>query len=163
MTHITIRRIETSDAKAISEIYTHTNAYTGTLQMPHPSLPQWEKRFANIPDHVYAYAAIIDGEIVGNLSVTLATNPRRRHVADMGIGVKDAFQGQGIGNELMKTAVDLADNWLNLTRLELTVFTDNAAAIALYQKHGFIIEGEARAFAFRNGEYADAYFMARIK
>ncbi len=37
--------------------------------------------------------------------------------------------------------MDLADNWLNLQRLELTVYSDNAAAIALYRKFGFEQEG----------------------
>ena len=28
---------------------------------------------------------------------------------------------------------------------------------------GFVIEGTHKAFAFREGEYVDAYFMARVK
>ncbi len=63
----------------------------------------------------------------------------------------------------MEAALDLADNWLDLVRLELTVYADNAAGIALYEKFGFVIEGTQRLFAFRNGEYVDAYSMARIK
>jgi putative acetyltransferase len=63
----------------------------------------------------------------------------------------------------MEAALDLADNWLNLTRVELTVYTDNAAGIALYEKFGFEIEGTHRRYAFRNGEYADAYSMARVR
>jgi L-phenylalanine/L-methionine N-acetyltransferase len=63
----------------------------------------------------------------------------------------------------MEAALDLADNWLDLTRVELSVYTDNAAAVALYKKFGFEIEGTRRRYAFRNGEYADAYSMARIK
>jgi putative acetyltransferase len=61
----------------------------------------------------------------------------------------------------MEAALDLADNWLNLTRVELTVFTGNVAAVALYEKFGFEIEGTHRRYAFRNGEYVDAYAMAR--
>ena len=58
-------------------------------------------------------------------------------------------------------ALDVADNWIGYTRLELTVYTDNAAAVALYRKAGFVIEGTARRYALRNGEYVDAYMMAR--
>lgn len=47
----------------------------------------------------------------------------------------------------METALDLADNWLGLSRVELTVFTDNATAIALYEKFGFEIEATHRRFA----------------
>ena len=40
---------------------------------------------------------------------------------------------------------------------------DNAEAVRLYYKSGFVIEGTHKAFAFREGEYADAYYMARVK
>jgi putative acetyltransferase len=63
----------------------------------------------------------------------------------------------------MSAMVDLADNWLNVSRLELTVYTDNVRAIALYRKFGFAIEGTHKAYALRNGEYVDAHFMARLK
>jgi L-phenylalanine/L-methionine N-acetyltransferase len=63
----------------------------------------------------------------------------------------------------MQAVVDLADRWLNLTRIELTVFTDNEAAIALYRKFKFEIEGTLRKYAFRDGTFVDAYMMARIK
>ena len=57
----------------------------------------------------------------------------------------------------------MADNWLNLKRVELQVYTDNARAIHLYEKFDFVIEGTHKAFAFRDGEYVDAYSMARVK
>ena len=63
----------------------------------------------------------------------------------------------------MQAALDLADNWLQYTRIELTVFTDNADAIALYRKFGFEIEGTHKQYAFRNGRFEDVYAMARIK
>jgi putative acetyltransferase len=42
------------------------------------------------------------------------------------------------------------------------VFTDNARAIALYQRFGFRVEGTYRAYALRDGVYADALAMARL-
>jgi L-phenylalanine/L-methionine N-acetyltransferase len=62
---------------------------------------------------------------------------------------------------LLRAALDLADDWLNLSRVELHVYTDNAAAIALHEKLG--IEGTHRRFALRNGRYVDAYSMARVR
>ncbi len=63
----------------------------------------------------------------------------------------------------MDAATDLADNWLNLLRLELDVYTDNEPAIRLYKKFDFVIEGTQKVYAFRDGSYVDAYRMARIK
>ncbi len=59
--------------------------------------------------------------------------------------------------------VDLADNWLGLTRLDLRVYVDNVPAITLYRKFGFEIEGTHQRFAFRDGEYVDAHVMARLR
>jgi RimJ/RimL family protein N-acetyltransferase len=39
----------------------------------------------------------------------------------------------------------------------------NAIGIALYEKFGFEIEGTHRRYAFRDGEYVDAYSMARVR
>jgi putative acetyltransferase len=77
--------------------------------------------------------------------------------------VHDDFQGRGVGHRMMQAVLDLADNWLGLTRLELTVYTDNAPAVRLYEGCGFSIEGTHRNFALRNGEFVDAHAMARLR
>ncbi|WP_261881629.1 GNAT family N-acetyltransferase [Vibrio pelagius] len=160
---IQVRRTEPSDARSVKEIYECPNAFRGTLQLPHPSLDLWEKRLTHVPEHVYSYVALYQGEVIGNLGLEVCVNPRRRHVASLGMGVKDSFTGKGVGSALLQTAVDLCDNWINIKRLELTVYTDNEQAINLYKKFGFQIEGESAAFAFRDGEYVAAYHMARIQ
>ncbi len=159
---VEVRRAEASDARAIKEIYECPNAYSSTLQLPHPSLELWEKRISNIPDNVYVYVALLEGEIVGNVGIEVCVNPRRRHVASFGMGVKDDVLGRSVGSHMLSTVIELADKWLNLKRLELTVYTDNERAINLYKKFGFIIEGESEAYAFRNGKYVSAYHMARV-
>ncbi len=78
------------------------------------------------------------------------------------MAVRDDYQRKGVGTALMEAALDMADNWLNLKRVELTVFADNESAIQLYTKFGFEVEGEAVDYAFRNGEYVSACYMARL-
>ena len=63
---------------------------------------------------------------------------------------------------MLKAAIDLADNWLNLLRLELTVYADNLAAQRLYEGQGFVLEGTHRGYALRQGRYVDALAMARL-
>jgi putative acetyltransferase len=84
-------------------------------------------------------------------------------MAGIGMGVHDEWQGKGVGTALMEAATNLADKWLNLTRLELTVFIDNQPAIHLYEKFGFETEGRLRSYAFRDGRFVDVYLMARIQ
>ena len=159
---ILIRRSEPTDASAIAEIYASPNAYHGTLQLPHSPIQQWEQRLAKNSENLYSYVAERDGEIVGNLGLIVDSNPRRRHVATIGLALKDAVSGQGIGSKLLSTAIDLADSWLNLKRIEMTVFVDNKPAVKLYEKFGFEIEGQSACYAFRNGEYVSAYHMGRV-
>lgn len=79
------------------------------------------------------------------------------------MGVHDAHVGRGISTRLLRAILDTADNWLDLRRIELTVFVDNAPAIALYERHGFAVEGTLRSYAFRAGAYEDVYTMARLR
>ena len=162
MTDIEIRRVEVSDAKALKEIYECESAYSGTLQLPLPSVGLWEKRLAGLADNTYSYVAIIGGEIVGNIVLDVCSGARRRHVATLGMGVKDSFQGRGVGSALLAVVIQLADGWINLKRLELAVFIDNTRAIELYKRFGFEIEGQSRAYAFRNGAYVDVFHMGRV-
>jgi putative acetyltransferase len=107
--------------------------------------------------------ACVEGETVGMAGLSRKPQARRGHVADLGIMIRDDWQGKGAGTALMAALTDLADNWLNLRRLELDVYTDNAPAIALYKKFGFGIEATLEADAFRDGAFADSYVMARLQ
>ncbi len=95
--------------------------------------------------------------------ITFPNSPRRRHAAKLGMSVRDDWQGKGIGRALMQAAVDMADKWLNILRLELEVYTDNEPAVGLYKKYGFVTEGTLKCFAFRDGRYVDVYAMARMR
>ena len=79
------------------------------------------------------------------------------------MGVHDEWQGKGVGTALVEALIDLADRWLNLTRLELSVWTDNEPAIRLYRKFGFETEGTLRGYGFRDGRFVDVHYMARVK
>jgi putative acetyltransferase len=163
--NITIRRTEPSDYEAVQHIFTGPQAVWGTLQLPFPSAEQWRKRLAEPPEGLFSLVACVDNnEVVGQLDLyTFPNRPRRRHVGQIGMAVRDDWQGKGVGTALMQAAVDLADKWLNLRRLELEVYIDNGPAIRLYEKFGFTIEGTLVDFAFRDGHYVDTYMMARLR
>ncbi len=157
-----IRRAEPDDYEAVRQIFAWPRAVWGTLQLPFPSADVWRKRLAEPPEGTFNLVACSDGEIIGQLGLhTFPSNPRRRHVGQIGMAVRDDWHGRGAGTALMLAAIDLADKWLNLRRLELEVFTDNEPAVRLYQKFGFVIEGTLVGYAFRDGQFADCYTMAR--
>lgn len=162
--NITIRATEPTDFEAIRETMAQPVACAGTLQVPLPSAEMWRKRLAELPVGDHSLVAEVDGKVVGNIGLHAIPKSRRRaHVAAIGMAVHDAYQGKGVGTALMKAALDLADNWLQFTRIELTVYVDNAAALALYKAFGFEIEGTHKQYAFRNGAYVDSYSMARVR
>lgn len=159
-----IRRAESEDYRDIYEIYSCPKAYAGTLQLPYPSLEQWRQRLSTPDDTIYNLVAVVSERVVGILGLhTFPNRPRRRHVGAIGIGVHDDWHGKGVGTALMRACIELADNWFNLTRLELEVYTDNEAAIRLYERFGFEREGLLRKHAFRDGNYVDAYVMSRLR
>jgi putative acetyltransferase len=161
---IQIRHAEPDDYRAFHEIYSSPRAYSGTLQLPHPSLENWRRRLAEPEAGLYNLVAVIDGRVVGSLGLhTFPNRPRRKHAGYIGMGVHDDWQGKGVGKAMLAACIDLADNWLALTRLELEVYTDNEAAIHLYEKFGFQREGTLKQHAFRDGQYVDSYIMARLK
>jgi len=159
----TIRRATPDDADALTIVYTDASVIAGTLQLPYSSPHLWRERLAAADAPVQLVAC--DGKVaVGNIGLhTNARTPRRKHAAELGMAVMSAHQRKGVGSQLLAAAIDLADNWYGITRLELSVFTDNEAGVALYTKFGFAIEGTLRKYALRNGAYVDTYTMARLK
>ena len=164
--HVTyiIRRAQADDYEAICKVFEGPKAIAGTLQLPFPSVDVWRKRLAEPAEGSFSLLACVENEVVGQLGLhTFPNLPRRRHVGQLGMAVRDDWQGRGAGSALLRAAVDFADQWLNLSRLELDVYTDNQPAIALYKKFGFVIEGTHHRFAYRDGGYVDAYMMARLR
>jgi putative acetyltransferase len=158
-----IRRAEAEDCSEICEMFESPKVYAGTMQVPYPSREYWRRRLSENTQSVYTLVGIIDERIVGMVSVvTFPERPRRKHVGVIAICVDGDWQGKGVGAALMRAIVDLADNWLNLTRLELEVYADNEAAIHLYERFGFEVEGILRRHAFRDGEYVDSKVMGRL-
>jgi putative acetyltransferase len=161
---IVIRRAEPEDYEAVRQVLAGPKAIRGTLQLPYPSADLWRKRLAEPPEGFFNLVACVEGEIIGHLGLqTFPHSPRRRHAGKIGMTVRDDWHGRGVGSALMQAALDLADNWLNLTRLELEVFVDNAPAIHLYRKFGFCIEGTLIQYAYRDGQFVDTYTMARLR
>lgn len=160
---ITIRAQEPSDIALLAETFDQPKVIWGTLATPFISNDQRQKRWGETPDNVARLVAVIDGKPIAAASLHRETRPRRSHTGSLGMAVHDAFAGRGVGAALMRALVDLADNWWNLARLELEVYSDNDRAIALYERFGFEREGLMRAHAWRDGQYVDTVPMGRLR
>lgn len=96
-----------------------------------------------------------DGDVPLGTAAFMNLDERNRH-AELAIviGNKD-YWGKGFGTQIMKQLLDWGFNGLNLNRLYLHVFSSNQRAINLYEKMGFVLEGEMREMLFQNGKYVD--------
>lgn len=163
---ITVRRMEPRDAAAMARLMADPGVYGNLMQLPYPSEPQWAARLAAPSVEGSAelrLVAELDGEVVGSLGLhPVDSRVRRRHAAMLGISVAMEAQGRGVGKALMAAALDYADRWAQILRIELQVYPDNRRAIALYEGFGFVHEGRHRAYALRDGVYVDSLSMARL-
>ncbi len=158
-----VRRATVDDADAVAQLYDDPSAYAGTLQLPYPLPSTWRERLAQTDNTVHLLACSGD-EVIGSAALhPNLRSPRRAHAASLGMAVPKAWQHKGVGTALLAAIVELADNWYGLARLELTVYTDNAAALGLYKKFGFEIEGTLRSYALRAGALVDTFSMARLR
>ncbi|WP_237151566.1 GNAT family N-acetyltransferase [Oryzibacter oryziterrae] len=160
--NLVLRAASPDDAAAITRISNLPGYLAGTLRQPFQPVERTRSRLENLPPDNLHVVAELDGTIVGN-AVLDRHGGRRRHVASIGMGVDDAYVGRGIGTALLAALIEAADNWLDIVRLELTVYPDNQPALSLYKRFGFEHEGLHRADTYRNGRYVDALSMARLR
>lgn len=145
-------------------MFSSPKVFENTLQLPYPSRGHWRRRLAEPGEGTHHLVAVAGGSVVGMVTLhTFPERPRRRHVGAIDIVVHPEWHGKGVGKALMGAGIELADNWLNLTRLELEVYADNESAVRLYERFGFEREGTFRRHAFRGGHFVDTYAMARLR
>ena len=100
-------------------------------------------------------------ELAGYMGLFGGRYKRIRHSAHIVIGLLKKYRGMGLGTAIFETAEEWATD-IGLTRLELTVVSDNKPALGLYKKRGFEIEGLKKNSLVINGEYFDEYYMAKM-
>ena len=162
-----IRPINSGDGKGLNELRRMPGVFENVLGIPSERIKQNENFVANMDANQHQFVAISkfqDKEelIVGTAGLSVNGNHRMRHSGNIGIMIHKDYQNQGIGSALISALIDVADNWLMLVRLELTVFEKNERAIHLYEKFGFEKEGLKRLAAIKEGKYENEYIMARI-
>ena len=155
-----IRAARPQDAEAVAALCCLPGFRFGTLQLPFKT-PEEVRRQIEASTEQFFLLAFAGSELVGNVGLRHFTG-RRAHAGGIGMGVHDAWTGRGIGTRLLTEIIEVAERWLGLRRLELTVYTDNAPALALYRRFGFAVEGTHRGYALRDGVLVDAYTMARL-
>jgi len=98
-------------------------------------------------------------DIVGWCDIRRDTIPSYAHDSTMGMGVRAASRGHGLGERLLRAALEMA-RAAGIERVSLSVYARNTAAKALYRKIGFVHEGTRVRGRKLDGEYDDVHLMA---
>ena len=157
-----IRAASVADWEAVAALRDLPGVRSGTLRLPFAPPEQTRRWLESLTENDLVIVAELEERIVG-LAGLHRHKGRRQHAADLGMSVHDDYRRRGIGKALLEALMEAADRWLGISRIELTVFTDNEAAIALYRNGGFVTEGVLKSYAFRDGAYADVFTMARLR
>lgn len=114
---------------------------------------------------VLAYKVIEEqsGKTIGHISI--ARINRKHRSARIGrVLVGDTeVRGRGIGEQMMKKALEIAFGELKMHRVSLGVFDFNKPAIACYEKVGFTKEGLLRDTLLVEGKYWSVWEMRMLE
>ncbi len=160
-----VRRTEIGDWVWIHQILQNPEVIDYTSHPVPPSegyvKERWETRIAD--PTVCTLVAEIGGKVVGYIRLKRGQG-KGSHVGEIStMAVSPDWQKKGVGTELIKEVINLADNSLQLRRLRLTVHSDNLVAINLYQKFGFEVEGRERKATYKSGNFVDILVMGRVR
>ncbi|RMG94472.1 MAG: GNAT family N-acetyltransferase, partial [Chloroflexi bacterium] len=157
-----IRPLRASDTAGLHTLLHHPAIIASTSYLPSREFGET----ANwVQDHKAGQHRLVverGGELAGLVLVTEFLNPRLRHTAEITLFVHPDYMAEGAGAVLLETAVSLADNWLNISRLEIKPLANDEYTIELCQKAGFVPEGKRHKVLFSNGRYLDDIIMARL-
>lgn len=162
-----IRKITIDDAEAFLNLCRQLDKETQFMLLePEERTTTIDEQIAIIENILSRNNKIIfvaedNNQLIGYISADGGDYKRNRHSVYIVIGIIQAYTGQGIGTKLLEEL----ENWAyrnKIRRLELTVMVHNKAAIALYKKIGFEVEGTKKHSLFIDGSYVDEYYMAKL-
>lgn len=85
------------------------------------------------------------------------------HIAYIfGFYVNRKYRGQGIGRELLKSVLDAISKNKKIIKIELSVNTEQVAAIRLYEKNGFLVVGRFKKELKVNNRFFDEFTMEKM-
>ena len=164
MTGVEIRHVRDGDAAAVQQIMEAPHVVRGTMRLPFPAEELIRERI-RYAEGATKLVAVRETSVAGYAE--LISHPglaRHRHAGEINmIATHPNHRGNAVGEALMSAMVELADRWLQLSRLSLIVWTNNERAISLYQRFGFAIEGTMPRYVFLEGTFCDAHLMGRLR
>jgi len=108
---------------------------------------------------IFAICDINSNKHIGNIKIDNFDWISRTCELGILIGNKD-FWGKGIGYASCELVCNYAFSALNIRKILLAVYSSNIAAIKVYEKLNFQLEGTLRNQVYLNGSFVDKHYMA---
>ena len=159
----TLRPARPTDGRGLARLFAAVRSegrwlITAPGAVSEPSESFWISEMIRAAEHLVLVAEA-DGEVVGNILVSVDRGVATEHIGVLSITIADGWRDVGIGTVLVETA----QRWSRergLRKLSLGVFPENERAIAVYAKRGFVREG-LRRMQYRSGSaFRDEVLMA---
>ena len=159
---VAIRSFSKEDVKELNKIRRSEGVFETILSLKDETVDETYQYFTGERNHTFIAEDAEEKKVIGYIKLVIDEERRRRHKANLSVAIHNDYQGNGVGTLLFKEAIDLAENWLMLKKIELTVLESNVPGIELYKKFGFEIEGVSKADTVVDGKYEDVVFMGKI-
>lgn len=165
---ISLRALSTEDLPKTLEWHNQEEIRNFYLDHPFPVNQEMEKRWydkiltSNFPTTVFGIEEDKKKELIGITVLRNIDLINRTVDFAIFIGNKTA-NGKGYAVEATKKTVDFAFLHLGLNRISVQVLENNALAIKLYKKIGFIQEGVLRKAVYKNGVFLNQLFYGLLK
>ena len=165
--HVHIRPAQPEEAAAVLAYLCRVGAESVNLTFgpegPGISEPEEREYLSRVAasDNSLAILALDAGVIVGSLTFDGGRRQRLRHQGEFGISVSQAYTGQGLGKALLEYLIEWAERGGVVRKINLKVRSDNAAAIRLYERMGWVLEGRTTRDTLIDGEFSDCLMMGR--
>jgi ribosomal protein S18 acetylase RimI-like enzyme len=159
---ITVRRLMPDDIPALREarlegLRNHPEAFSADLAVWEALTPDvWRTRVMS-----GNWFGAFDGDaLAGICAISTSYSSKTSHIGEFGaMYVRANYRGQRVGDALIDAMLAFARTKFEL--VTLTVIAENAPAIALYERHGFVTTGKMpRAIRIGERDY-DELFMVR--
>lgn len=163
---VILKKIEKDDMILIYEWFKDSEFlkyYDYMPPIPHTK-EEVEKTFSDYEnsDKSEVFAIKVEDKIIGIAGFDDIVKENKVATLFIGIGVKNA-RGNGYGRVALNILLEYGFNELDFHRIQLNVLEFNTAAIALYEKTGFIKEGTYREFVLRDGKRYDLLLYGLLK
>lgn len=159
---VTVREANEDDAGVIKKIVNNV-ASEKYYVVPERSREDWDEAIREIRNRKgLIIVAQVYGKTVGMAHLVRGKFTKNEHVGFLGILVLKGFRRIGIGEAMMNYIMEWAQKQDGLEKISLTVFSTNKAAINLYRKFGFAIEGISKKQYKIEGKYIDEITMGKF-